>query len=280
MLGGALMSRKKTEVDIRRLIEKVIRIPGALQRELKPLVWQEGRLFLKGSGSIPGIVDITPPGSKGVRGGKAKKQGESAVARDIYRIYATVNQVYDSIARTDKAAASAFWFLMKEGNTKDAGEIMRNFAANSGLAGTSSFAKFDGGTLHQRFRGRRGTIGRNRVTVIVTNARDLQSYVKKMQARVGLLASGWGTAAARVGVTLPGWVTRHGAGNGAVSVEFGPDKLLLVISNKVRYGGANDLQRRADYIAMYRRRAMQRRLPYILRKALKTSGFHPRAMAA
>lgn len=271
------MSRRKTEVDIRRLIEKVKRVPGALQKELKPLVWREGQLFLKGSGSIPGIVDVTPPGSRGVRGAKAKKQGESAVARDIYRVYATINQAYDAIAATDRAAASAFWFLIKEGNLQDAGEIMRNYSANTGLAGTRSFAEFDGGMLHHRFRGGRGKVNRNRVTLIVTNARELQSYVKKMQGRVGLLASGWVTAAARLGVRLPNWISRHGAGSGAIGVEFGPDRLLLVISNKVKYGAMNDLQRRADYIASYRRRAMKHRLPYILRAALRKAGLNAKA---
>lgn len=271
---------RKSEFNVRPLIEKIKQVPGAMQRELKPLVWQEARLFIKGSSSTPGIIDLTPPGSGGVTGSKARKQGENAVARDIYRVYATVNKAYDAIARTDKAAASAFWLLFKEGNTQDAGEIMRNFSSDTGLASTRSFAKFDGGNLHQRFRNKRGSVTRNRVTVIVTDTRELQSYVKKMQKRVGLLASGWVTAAARLGVKLPEWITRHGGGNGAISVEVGADKLMIIISNKVKYGAANDLQRRVNYVSMYRKNALRRRLPYALRAALKKSGLQVRSMAA
>lgn len=268
------MAAKKSEFDIRPLIEKVKRIPGMLQREIKPLVWQQSRLFIKE------VVDITPPASKGVSGPKARKQGESAVARDIYRVYTTIGKAYDAIARTDKAAASAFYFLVKEGNYQEAGEIMRHFSASAGLGNTRSFARFDDGKLHQRFRGKRGGVSRDRVVLLVTNAQALQSYVKKVQGRVGLLAAGWMNAAQKLGVRMPAWIARHGASNGAISVEVGIDKLLIVMSNKVKYGAANDLQRRADYVVRYRHQALRRRLPYVLRAALKRAGLQVRAAAA
>lgn len=256
---------RRSEFDIRSLVAKVQRIPGLIEKELTPLVHQEARLFCKE------VVTWTPPASQGKTGVKAKKQGEAAVARDIYRIYGTLSDGYETIKAIDPAAASAYWFLVQEGNYQAAGDILRMFGARQ-FGSTRSFAKFDGGTMHKRFRNRQGRITRNRVMMIVTDGDVLKDYVKKMQGRVGLLASGWNTAAAKLGVKLPAWISRHGTANGGVAVETGNGKLVIVISNKVRYGAALEMQRRANYVMRYRRAALRRRLPYVLRAALKKSG--------
>lgn len=256
--------RRRSEVDIRALVAKVQRIPGLLEREMTPLLYQQARLFVKE------VVVWTPPASKGTVGGKAKKQGEAAVARDIYSIYGTLKDAYESIKEIDPAAASAFWFLHLEGNHQAAGDILRMFGSRS-LRNTTSFAAFDGGVIHRRFRNKRGTVSRSRVVMIVTDQRALAAYVKEMQGRVGLLANGWNSAAVKLGVRLPAWITRHGTGNGGIAVDVGGGRMAILISNKVRYGVALDMQRRANYVLRYRQAALKRRLPYILRAALKKS---------
>lgn len=273
------MARRRSTVDIRPLIEKLKRVPGAMEKTLKPLVEQEARLFLKGGKGKSGIVDITPPASAGVFGVKAKKQGEAAVARDIYRVYATASQAMQAIKAVDPEAAKTFWALFRTGDYTAAGEILRNLGGRP-FQVARSFAPFDNGVLHQRFRGKKGRITRNRVTVVVTDAAELRTYVKKMQGRVGLLASGWLEAANELGVRLPAWVSRHGQGHGGVSIELGADKMMIVISNKVKYGAANDLQRRVDYVMKYRKAALKRRLPYVIKAALKKAGFRSGRAAA
>jgi hypothetical protein len=259
------MAGRRSEFDISKLVGRVRQIPGLIDRELKPLVYQEARLFVRE------VVSWTPPASQGKTGLKAKKQGEAAVERDIRRVYGTLADGYETIREIDPAAAAAYWFLVKEGNYIAAGDILRTFGARQ-FGSTRSFAKFDGGAMHKRFRNRRGRIARNRVMMIVTDQAALTAYIRKMQGRVGLLASGWASAAAKLGVRLPAWVTRHGTANGGVAVEIGAGKLVIVISNKVKYGAAQDLQRRADYVMRYRQAALRRRLPYVLRAALKKSG--------
>lgn len=256
---------KRSTIDFSNVIAQLRKVPGALEAGIKPAVHRLSRSFVKQ------IVEITPPGSGKTAGMKAKKQGEAAVARDIYRVYATPGQAYRAINEVDEAAAETFWALYAEGNYADAGEILRTLGGRAfGVA--RSFGSFDGGAMHKRFRGSGGRVHRNRVYLVVTDPKVLSAYVRKMQGRVGLLASGWNTAAAKLGVKLPAWVTRHGNANGAITVETGDNKLVIVMSNHVKYGAAHDLQRRADSVVFYLHRSLKRQMPHILRAALKKAG--------
>ncbi len=271
---------KRSEVDIRPLIEKLKKVPGAFQKEFTGLVNQEAKLFLSGGRGTPGIIEVTPPANAGHTGLKAKKQGEAAVQRDIYRIYATPRQAYDALAAVDKDSADTFWALYRGGDFAAAGDVLRNVGGRTFVA-ARSFAKFDGGVMHKRFRSKNGRITRQRVMMVVTDSAELKAYIKKMQGRVGLLASGWQSAAAKLGVRLPAWITRHGSGNGDIAIEIsGTDKFVIVMKNQVKYGAANDLQRRVDAVMRYRKAALARRLPYVLRAALKRAGLNVNRAAA
>ncbi|GAA5139389.1 hypothetical protein GCM10023213_19990 [Prosthecobacter algae] len=272
--------RKRSEIDIRPLIEKLKRVPGALGKEMTTLINQEAKLFISGGRGTPGVIEITPPANAGNTGIKAKKQGESAVQRDIYRVYATPRQAYDALKEVDIDSAKIFWALFRGGDFTGAGEILRNVGGRTFIA-TRSFAKFDEGVMHKRFRNKQGRITRQRVMMVVTDAAELKAYVKKMQGRVGLLSSGWVSAASKLGVRLPAWITRHGSGNGDIAIEMsGTEKMVIVMKNRVKYGAANDLQRRVDYVIRYRKKALNRRLPYVLRAALKKAGFSTSRAAA
>lgn len=248
-------------MDIAPLLAKLKAIPGAMEEVIVPLVKQEARLFVRD------VVKVTPPASSGTFGMQAKKQGEAAVARDIARIYGTASKAYVDMALRDKNAAGAFWKAIQAGDLVRAKEIMQK-AGGTRYRGTQSIAPFDGGVMHERFS-RQGRVNRDRVMMLVTDAKTLRAYVKKMQGQVGLLASGWVRAARKVGQSLPAWVTRHGDRRGACVVIESGDKVAIIISNKVRYGVAQDMQRRADYVLGYRRRALAARMPYVIRAALR-----------
>lgn len=256
-----MASPRRTKVDIAPLLAKLKAIPGAMESVIVPLVKQEARLFVRD------VVKITPPASAGVSGIKAKKQGESAVARDIARIYGTASKAYVDMALRDKRVAGAFWKAIQAGDLVRAKEIMQKVGGPR-YRGTQSIATFDGGVMHERFR-KQGRVNRDRVVMLVTDAKALRAYVKKMKGQVGLLASGWVRAARKLGQSLPAWVTRHGDRRGACVVIQSGDKVAIIISNKVKYGVAMDMQRRADYVLGYRRRALATRMPYVIRAALR-----------
>ena len=256
-----MASPRRTKVDIAPLMAKLRAIPGAMEEVIVPLVKQEARLFVRD------VVKFTPPASAGKFGMQAKKQGEAAVARDIARIYGTASKAYVDMALRDKKTAGAFWKAMQANDLVKAKEIMQKIGGPR-YRGAQSIAPFDGGVMHERFR-RRGKVNRDRVMMLVTDAKQLQAYVKKMQGQVGLLASGWVQAAKKLGQSLPAWVTRHGDRRGACVVIESGEKVAIIISNKVRYGIAQDMQRRADYVLGYRQRALAARMPYVIRAALK-----------
>jgi hypothetical protein len=256
-----MASPRRTKVDIAPLMAKLKAIPGAMEEVIVPLVKQEARLFVRD------VVKFTPPASAGTFGMQAKKQGEAAVARDIARIYGTASKAYVDMALRDKKAAQAFWKAIQANDLVKAREIMQKIGG-ARYSGTRSIAPFDGGVMHERFR-RRGKVERDRVMMLVTDPKQLKAYVKKMQGQVGLLASGWVRAARKLGQSLPAWVTRHGDRRGACVVIESGEKVAIIISNKVRYGIAQDMQRRADYVLGYRRRALAARMPYVIRAALR-----------
>jgi len=79
---------------------------------------------------------------------------------------------------------------------------------------------FDDGAAHQaaRFGAARRVPKNQYVRRVVTNPGRLQSYIRKIQARVGLAKSGWAMAAEAISMAggiqagmkgIPAWVTRH-----------------------------------------------------------------------
>lgn len=255
---------KKNMVDIAPLVSKLKRIPGAFKKVVEPLVMQEGRLFVRD------VVKYTPPAGPGVTGLAAKKRGEARVAGDIAKIYGTAAKVYIDLALRNKPLAQAFWKAINDGDFQRAKELMKDSGA-SRYRNASSIAPFDGGTMHQRFR-KRGRVQRDQVTMIVTDTKQLQAYVKKMQGRVGMLAAGWMRAARKLGQPLPAWVSRHGDRRGACVILKREDAVVIVFSNRVKFAGLQDMQRRAEYVLGYRERALAKRMPYIIRAALRDAG--------
>lgn len=262
------MARRST-FDITALLKKMQRIPGFIEKELKPLVEQEARLFLKE------VVKWTPPAHQGVTGSAAKKAGELAVLRDIKKLYATPGDAYDAIKEVDVDLANAFWELQKEGNYAAAANIL-NLVGGRTYLKTRSFAAFDGGQIHRQFRGSRGKVRAGGAVLIVTDPAKLKAYIKTMQGQVGILAAGWNKAAKRLGVTLPAWVARHGSANGDIGVQLGEGKMVIVIANKVRFGSAQQLQSRTDYVLGIRRNKLMRRLRGALNASIKKAGLKSR----
>ena len=88
--------------------------------------------------------------------------------------------------------------------------------------------------------------------------------------KVGWLAGGWNIAANRLGAgaKVPAFVRRHGAAPGQVIVDFRADRLRIVLENQVKYADyVGGLQKRASFALRKRVHAMQRQIPYLIRKA-------------
>lgn len=108
--------------------------------------------------------------------------------------------------------------------------------------------------------------------------RNLAAYIKSQVALVGILASGWNAAAARLGAKLPAWVTRHGNSRGSVRISLGALTIRIVLTNAVKFvGSVKGLNRRVQSALNKRSRAMDRQVEhYAMKQAARKAGFKVR----
>ena len=171
---------------------------------------------------------------------KSRSVGESAVVRDIYRIYATPSQVYGEILRNGtRQQANGFYRAIRGGNIGEARGILSQSAPRFGLA---EIGLFDGGALHRARRNNRGRISPSqKVLLIVTNKTALRQYVLDEVNKVGFGKAGWGNCARafkETGATrgLPQWVTRHRNAPAAVAKDGRVQGTMIVtMFNQVPY---------------------------------------------
>jgi hypothetical protein len=260
-----MAARRNTVVDIRPLLAKLRRVPGLLEAELKPKIEAQAKGFIRD------IIKITPPASEGVSGPAARKQGEAAVSGDIARIYATPGAAYEAIHAIDPVAADGFWKLYREGDFIAAGKILRALGGRE-FSAVTSFSSFDGGTMHRRFR-KRGRVQGSRVMQVVTNPRELNAYRKKRVGRVGTLAAGFLPAANKLGAPVPAWIRKAASATsgrrGSIRYESRTGQFVITMINSISYAQYQGMQRRADAVMRYRKAALRRQLPFILRAAAR-----------
>lgn len=236
--------------------------------ELRDFMRRHGRALISSSGSTPGIVQLSPPHSQGVRGQKAKVQGETAVSADINKVYGSPGKLYAKIREKTPGAAVRFWQAVKKKDWATANEISRS-------VGLADLREFDDGAAHDARRTRRGRVGGKEPSIYLAQMSGgdpkkpgpwLRSYIKTIQKRVGLLAAALiPSAEARLGklAGVPAWIRRHAgsaAGSAATTLlENSSGLTVTAIVSSPRL--PHDYQRRMDYTAGYRLNAMRSDLP-------------------
>lgn len=102
--------------------------------------------------------------------------------------------------------------------------------------------------------------------------RELKAYIRKMQAKVGFLASGWKAAAAKLQISLPQWIAGHSA-PGAGEVKTSSSGIKVVMRNAVKYAdNISGMTRRIDSALRYQTWAMNNRLRKMMENAAKRAG--------
>ena len=72
---------------------------------------------------------------------------------------------------------------------------------------------------------------------ILVSAAALRAYLKKQQAKVGFLASGWNQAASKLGFKPSAWIWNN-RGPGAVVIEINDRRIAVRATNRVKFEGA------------------------------------------
>lgn len=254
-------------VSVQSLVGVIRQFPGKSGVTMDSFLEEQTRLLISSSGNVPGLVQVTPPHSAGVRGNAAKQQGEAAVAGDIHEVYATPGRVYKLMrSYAGEPAAARWWKLWKNDPAK--ARLFLQLSAPSAIQAMA--IGFDGGAAHATARGRDGRV-RGRPRVIVLNELGaLKKYVKKKQRNVGLLASSIPAAVgSRYGKLrgVPAWVLRHQASWGYVREVKSKRGRTIILG--LTQSAIKDMQRRFTYVLSYRLKALERQLPFLVRKLEK-----------
>lgn len=214
-------AKMKGASNVARLLN---RYPEKIGRTLESLVKQEAR------GLAVELARNTRPFGFSE---KAKKIGEKAVARDIGRVFALPSDAYEKIKGSDPASADRFWANIQ--NRRFARAETALHSSNSDWKDLS-VGRLDP-KLHNQSRTIHGNVIRRKPAQIVTSAKALDSYITRIQKRVGFAKGTWINAAKAIGGRVRGsaqWVTRHKQSPGMATVKTG-DKPAVTLVNKLDY---------------------------------------------
>jgi hypothetical protein len=171
------------ETDISKFDEALRRFQETSKRSVAQNLKNQARLL------VVEMAKRTPPGD--FTGGKWKRAaGEKLIGIDISKI----------MVPSEKAGARTNPKQLHEQFRRTRGRVITDLRPG----------KFVDGAF-QRIKGKQDR--RWRVS-------GLKIYIDTVKKRVGYMASGWKTAAMRLGGSLPAWIMRHNApGYGAIVVE-------------------------------------------------------------
>lgn len=261
------------QVNLAGYVAVLRRFPGAAGTTMDRFLDEQARLLVSSSGKVPGMVQVTPPHSAGVRGSDAKKQGERAVTRDIAKVYASPAKVYAALKALGlHRPAAAYWAHLRKGDVDRANRIA---SSAPGLAAhlRQPIREWDDGAEHQRRRGHDGRVKGDvpsmviRSTAMLWRGRNPGTYTKRKLSNVGLLASSLPHAVGgRFGPLsgVPGFVKRHSGAWGICRTRRTRNGRVVTLG--ISKGAHGEMQRRFNYVLQYRMNALQRQLPYLIRK--------------
>lgn len=237
-------AKMKGTSDVVRLLR---RHPQKVGRTIESLVKQEGR------GLAVELARNTRPFGFST---KARKLGEDSVARDIRGVFTIPSAAYEELKKSDPQAAERFWANIQNRRFARAKKVVSQ--------STSSWNNLPVGrldpSLHQW-----GQLGASKPKQIVTSPKSLDTYIARIQKRVGFAKGTWIKAGKAIGGRVRNavqWVTRHKQAPGTAVVKTG-DKASVTLVNNLDY---------IEDVTTYRGVQLALQIAQIrLRKALVTS---------
>lgn len=256
-----------------KLLQQLRAYPRFVRDQELALLRKHARALISSSGKNKGLVQIIPPASldRGVSGNAAKKQGESKVMGDIWKVYGTPGDVYKLIKAKAPKLAAGYWQAVKRKDWTAANGLARRL----GVPILQDFTR-DDGAEHKRRR-RNGQVTGKGKTLYVTDARYVRAYIKFKQRNVGLLAAALvnnysGQFGPLAGV--PAWIARHSGSWGSAQITLYNQGAGPHVRISLDGGGAlnSTLQRFFNTALRYRLTVMEREAPHALRAAAKSAG--------
>jgi hypothetical protein len=229
---------KKVSVDTANFQAAMKRFLRTSKRAARVVLKEQAR------GVLRKVVDWTPPGGKNAEGSAAKKRGEAAVERDILKLMRPVK----TFGKDADALRAAGMFIETPSSESPA-------------------------AIHKANRTKTGRVRRKLSPKIAIKTSDLRRYIASKKKMVGFLASGWKSAAAKLGFSLPAWITRH-SGSGGGQIKSSSTAIEVTATNSVKNAPRLDMERRVQSAIDSQAAAMVRRIEHFaVKQAAKQSGF-------
>jgi|688.fasta_scaffold02660_11 hypothetical protein len=261
------MKLKVRKINVQREIQRLRAATGPEYKNvMREFMKKQGRLLVSSGGNVPGLVQVTAPHSKSVRGIKARVQGEMAVKNDVWKVYGRMEAMFPLIRSRDPEKANEFWALIKKGQRAKAEKIAQKI---TGLM----LGPWDGGNEHNKRRGRNGRVkGETPSYFIRGTSAPIKKHIRHKMAKVGTLAAAVvNSAEAKLGPlkSVPSFVRRNAhKGGGRVLLLENRSGVEVIVEN-LNPRMQSDLQRKFDYVLGYRLAAVERQLPFIARNIEK-----------
>ena len=147
----------------------------------------------------------------------ARNLGQSAVSRDIGRVYMDVRGLMaqlkgkrvSSESGKGVAASTLLSKMIKQGDNDRAEKIVRTVPGFAHI----EIQNFDDGKRHKEKR-RQGRVHKNTRPVVIADSQKLREYIKNKREQVGFTKSAWITAGRMAGGKnglRAKWITKHNA---------------------------------------------------------------------
>lgn len=236
------MSEETLIIDDQEFGEQLERFALYSGRSFEDELENQGKLLVRD------ILRLTPPSRFGASVSEAKRAGERSIRKNLRSVFAGVNlkgqrQITHLFGRTDVPGLP-----FHTPTTEKHPEVK---------------ALYEQRKVGSGYRVSRGQRARWYV-----DERKLAALEKELMKRVGWAAAGFGPAAQRLGAAVPAYVRRHvGKAPGTVAVNTTGAILSIVITNRVDYvARLSGLQRRLNWAVARRKTAMEKQLPYLIRR--------------
>lgn len=227
-------ARSGFEVEIREFQATVRRFSLLTGRTQQQILRTSAKMVLSNPRQGSGLLQITPPGSQGVTGLAAKRQGERAIDRDLAAIFVPVP--YKGLGPRPPAP----------------GPIQRRHLAT-------------------KRPGKK--IRRDRPQPYFVDEREFRALAQELKRRVGFLASGWVASARALGAAVPAWIARHGTSRGTIRMQFrAPRYGIEMICFAPANSPWQELERRLPYALSYATNNLKRQIGFFLDRDARSVG--------
>lgn len=209
---------------------------GLTRKSAEAVLRTSAKMTLSNPRQGSGLLQITPPSSKGKFGTAGRRQGERAVDRDLGVIFVPVRIKGVGAPPPDPAPIHRRHFIA----FKRPGRRMR----------------------------------RDRSQPYYVDQRQYNALRRVLLSRIGKLASGWVAAARQLNAAVPAWIARHGSSRGTIRMSFSMRNSFVEMTCFAPvHAPWEEMQRRVPYALRYATNNLERQIEYRLKRDAGAAGF-------